>query len=115
MPVATAKQLIQDLKTTTRRMGRQYQYAFAETKAVSKGVRLGVFMLATPQEIDNNIPGDKEADIPATSKEQWSQDTGEVVARLEKDLSGCIPYVEEWNPERKFQFRFETYIKYAEL
>jgi hypothetical protein len=109
VPAAEAKQLIVDLRKIGKPIDdRLVQMYFVSTKPVMKGIRFGIFILGFR-------PG-YTGDTRGITKEQWEKVTADTLARIRQTLGNNVNMsIEPWSSERKFDARFETYIKYAEL
>jgi hypothetical protein len=97
------------LKATLRVVVHPYklllQCELVEFKALAHGVRLNLFLLGYRP----GFCGDPSKGITAA---QWDICTQSVRVVLDDALGEDTPvYVEPWNPDAKFQARFETYIK----
>jgi hypothetical protein len=70
-------------------------------KPVRYGIKFGVFVLSHADHV---------------TKEGWDRMADEVQTALTSLLGpDATMYVEDWDPDHKFQMRFETYILYEEL
>ena len=107
IPAAVARQLGKDLKDLLKPLNKRLQYAYLETKAVSKGQRIGLYMLGYKPGLYPEV---------GVTHGQWDTLCAALVKRITVTLGKRVDcYVEPWSPLRKFQFRFETYIKFTEL
>jgi hypothetical protein len=112
MPLPDTIKLIADYNTLAAKLehagDRQFlQYkSRVDTKPVKYGIRFSCWALA-------NKLGDFGPNRGCT-REEWLAFTKAMTDFLTERLPGCVPYVEGWG-RSKPQFRFETYIRYAEL
>lgn len=84
------------------------QHFMVERKPTRYGSRLEVWSLA----FKPGFVGDERG----VTEEEWAKIYTTIVGILIDSIGNSIkPYCEAWNPDRKFQFRFETYVKFKEL
>jgi hypothetical protein len=108
-PIAAVQDMVRQLKIEEK-SDRKLQCYLVATKPVSKGIRLTIFMLG----YQPGLCGESGTGA-GLDKSQWEAMTGTVRMILEHDLGKVPLYVEPWRKGKKFQARFETYIKYSEL
>ena len=106
--IAEVAALVKDVKAIVMpyRKGR-LQCDLLETKAVSCGVRFGLFLLGYKPGYCGTPDGISAAD--------WRAVTDAIKKRIKKTLKGCEIYVDAWRTGRKFQLRCDTYIMYKEM
>lgn len=105
---AEFRKLKQDAKTIAEQFGNNLQCAGVDSKPVTYGARLDIFLLGYK-------PGHTGTTTGVT-RAQWEKVTTELCDRLKQSLGEDIAvYIEPWTAERKFQARFETYIMFEEL
>lgn len=95
-----------DLKNTAAEFKPRLQCALVETKAVTYGMRFSIFALGYR-------PGFCDGQEGLTI-DQWYDFSNRIISRLRLSLGEDVSvYVEPWSGSKKFQLRFETYIKYS--
>lgn len=105
----TAWKLPMDLRKLFAENPAWLQCDLVERKGTARGFKLNVFLLGYRP----GFCGDVNEGLTA---EQWKTLTNRTSAIIAAALGENIaPYCEDWNAERKFQYRFETYIHYTEL
>ena len=109
LPIAETKKLLEELKTAIKPFDKpKLQMGGAYKKGLSRGIRLNIFLLGYYPGACGNLN-------EGITKEDWETVTKNVYDILVKYLPDACPYIEDWRTERKFQFRFETYIAFQEL
>jgi hypothetical protein len=108
LPVKTVKELTLGLRSVIKYRPKLLQCGRVDSKPVTYGVRLDIFLLGyAPGLCGNTAFG--------ATKEEWNLLTASIQDRLDLALGEAPMYVESWSAYRKFQARFETYIKFDEL
>lgn len=109
LPLAKATKSLRDLKKFLNSQDEaKFQCCGLFTKAVSKGIRVSVFILS--YNIDHSV------DKTGCTETEWNELTKETQEKLFAILGkDAEMYIEPFTKERKFQARLQTYIAYKEM
>jgi len=113
LSIAQAKKLVKDLKAICEPYKKKARYASIDTKAITKGYRLSIFILATEPEL-------KPAwvNYEGMNENEWNELNHKLMARLTGALeTNYIPELqtEPWTVQSNFHTVGSLYIKYKEL
>ncbi len=107
LSIAGTISLFERLKAFASAVGGKFQHLSVDRKPVSKGIRLDVWALGFKTGYLGDGRGVTEA--------EWNDIHGKFDEILARDLGQKVNmYFEKYNPKRKFQFSFTTYIMYKE-
>lgn len=107
-PMAEVAALVKDVKTILQPYANgRLQCGHVATKSASRGRKFSVFLLGYKPGFCGTPDGISAAD--------WESVASTVKSRIANTLGDCEMYIEDWNPDHKFQARFETYIMYQEM
>ena len=109
LPLKKANALYEGLRNYIKPKAAAYQCALVSKKGLSKGIKLGVFLLGYKPGLCG--PGD-DGVLP----NEWVETCNHVQDLLTKYLGEDAKiYADEYTEDEKFQVLFETYIAYKEL
>lgn len=121
VPRPTLLKLTKTLREIMKRHEHMLQCQLIEVKSLAFGQRINVFALAyrpgfCGPTVLHRPSGVNVGDGRGIMKADWEQFWREVIHTLRLALGPDVTaYIEPWEADRKFQFRFCTYIMFREL